>query len=251
MRKRVIRTRCPLGRDSSRCAGRRILLGVDRLDYTKGIPRRLTAIERLLTRQPALRDQLQFIQVAVPSRDEVDSYQRFRRQVEELIGRVNGTCSTLSSTPIHYLHQSVPFRELVALYRAADVMLVTPLRDGMNLVAKEFIASRPDEDGVLILSEFAGAANELVGAVVVNPYDVDAVADAIDGALSMPAVERRQRIRGLRERVIRYDVHDWATEFIARLQEPSLPRRTLPLPMTSCCACWLASPMTLPSNSRS
>ncbi|MBA3639400.1 MAG: trehalose-6-phosphate synthase, partial [Acidobacteria bacterium] len=159
--------------------GRRILLGIDRLDYTKGIPRRLTAIERLLTRHPALRDELRYIQVAVPSRGEVDSYQRFRRQVEELVSRINGNYGTLRSTPIHYMHQSVEQQDLVALYRAADVMLVTPLRDGMNLVAKEFVASRTDDDGVLVLSEFAGAAAEFGAALLVNPYDVDAVADAV------------------------------------------------------------------------
>jgi trehalose 6-phosphate synthase/phosphatase len=154
-------------------AGRRIVLGIDRLDYTKGIRRRLEAVERLLTRVPERRDQVRFIQVAVPSRDELDAYRRFKRHVEEDVGRINGLCGTPSSNPVTYLHRSVSQAELVALYRAADVMLVTPLRDGMNLVAKEFVASRVDEGGVLILSEFAGAAAELDGAVMVNPYDVD------------------------------------------------------------------------------
>jgi trehalose 6-phosphate synthase/phosphatase len=200
--------------------GRRILLGVDRLDYTKGIPRRLTSIERLLTREPALRDEIRYIQVAVPSRGEVDSYQRFRRQVEEAVGRINGTCGTLRSTPVHYIHQSVSMSELVALYLAADVMVVTPLRDGMNLVAKEFLASRVDEDGVLVLSEFAGAAAELGDAVVVNPYDVEAVSQAMQRALLMPAGERAARIRPMRRRVLQYDVHAWASAFMAQLQPP-------------------------------
>jgi trehalose 6-phosphate synthase/phosphatase len=198
--------------------GRQILLGIDRLDYTKGIPRRLLAVERLLERDPALCDTVRFIQVAVPSRGEVDSYQRFKRQVEESVGRINGSHGTLRSTPVHYIQRSLSMRELVALYCAADVMLVTPLRDGMNLVAKEFVASRVDEDGVLVLSEFAGAAAELDGAVVVNPYDVEAVTGAIQQSLSMPDRERRGRMRALRHRVTKYDVHAWAGGFVGRLR---------------------------------
>jgi trehalose 6-phosphate synthase/phosphatase len=202
-------------------AGRQIVLGVDRLDYTKGIPRRLEAIEQLLTAHPELSDQMRYIQVAVPSRGEVEQYQKFKRVVEGTIGRINGTCSTLRSTPIHYIHQSVSMPQLVALYAAADVMLVTPLRDGMNLVAKEFVASRVHDDGVLVLSEFAGAAAEMAGAVMVNPYDVDAVAQRLHDALSMPADERRARMQALRRRVHEYDVHHWAADFLTRLQQHS------------------------------
>jgi trehalose 6-phosphate synthase/phosphatase len=209
---------------------RRILLGVDRLDYTKGIPRRLQSIERLLTRYPDLRDEIRYIQVAVPSRGEVDSYQRFRRFVEEQVGRINGTCGTLRSTPIHYMHQSVSMPELVAMYCAADVMLVTPLRDGMNLVAKEFLASRVDDDGVLVLSEFAGAVAELGEAVVVNPYDVDAVAETIRRALNMPREERHRRMRPMRRRVIENDVHAWAKAFIEQLESQEVTQvRPAPL----------------------
>jgi trehalose 6-phosphate synthase/phosphatase len=197
--------------------GRRIVLGIDRLDYTKGIPWRLEAVERLLQRDPTLRDGMRYIQVAVPSRGTVDSYQEFRKHVEERVGHINGAYGTLRSLPVHYVHQSVSPRELVALYCAADVMLVTPLRDGMNLVAKEFIASRLDGDGVLVLSEFAGAAAELNGAVSVNPYDIDGVADTIHRALSMPIEERRARMRGLRRRVLGHDVHAWARTFIEQL----------------------------------
>ena len=198
--------------------GRRLIVGVDRLDYTKGIPRRLLAFERLLGRRPDLRDTVRYIQVAVPSRQGVDSYRAFRRQVNEAVGRINGACATLSSTPVHYLHRSVSQRELVALYGAADVMLVTPLRDGMNLVAKEFIASRADEDGVLVLSEFAGAAAELGDAVVVNPYDVDGVSRAIERALELPRDERQTRMRAMRQQVFAHDIHTWATSFVAELQ---------------------------------
>ena len=201
--------------------GRRILLGVDRLDYTKGIPRRLLAVERLLTREPSLRDEIRYVQVAVPSRGMVDSYQTFRRQVEEAVGGINGSCATLRSMPIHYMHRSVSRRELSALYCAADVMVVTPLRDGMNLVAKEFVASRVDGDGVLVLSEFAGAAAELGEAILVNPYDVDAVADAMQQALAMTDEERRTRMRGMRRRVAGYDVHRWARQFMEQLEAPA------------------------------
>ena len=205
-------------RDIRRDAGgRQIVLGVDRLDYTKGIPRRLQAVERLLMRAPERRDRVRFIQIAVPSRGEVDSYQRFKRQVEESVGRINGACGTLASNPVHYLHQSVSPIELVALYRAADAMLVTPLRDGMNLVAKEFAASRVDDDGVLVLSEFAGAAAELDGAVTVNPYDVDAVADSLERALTMSPQERQARMKTIRRRVFDYDVNAWAGGFLRRL----------------------------------
>ena len=208
---------------------RRIVLGVDRLDYTKGIPRRLQAIERLLQRDPSLGDGIRYIQVAVPSRGDVDAYQRFKRQVEERVGRINGSYGTLRSTPIHYVHRSIPTRQLVALYCAADVMLVTPLRDGMNLVAKEFVAARPDEDGVLVLSEFAGAAAELDGAVIVNPYDVDGVAESLHNALMMPPRERRARMQTLRRRVINYDVHSWAERFLEELHAARADAGATPL----------------------
>ncbi len=137
--------------------GRKILLGIDRLDYTKGIPRRLLAIERFLEREPSLRGAVRFIQLAVPTREKVDAYADFRRVVNELVGRINGHYGTLDSVPIHYLHRSMSVEQVAAMYVAADVMLVTPLRDGMNLVAKEYISSRVENDGVLVLSEFAGA----------------------------------------------------------------------------------------------
>jgi trehalose 6-phosphate synthase/phosphatase len=218
--------------------GRQIVLGVDRLDYTKGLPRRLEALALLLERDSTLCDRMRYVQIAVPSRGEVEAYQRFRREVEETVGRLNGAYGSLQSLPIHYVHQSVSPQELVALYGAADVMLVTPLRDGMNLVAKEFAASRTDEDGVLVLSEFAGAAAELHGAVTVNPYDVRALADSVQRALSMPAEERRARMRTLRRRVFDHDLFAWADGFAQRLHalrppEPHAIRRRPepPLPL--------------------
>ncbi|MFP2928540.1 bifunctional alpha,alpha-trehalose-phosphate synthase (UDP-forming)/trehalose-phosphatase [Pyxidicoccus sp. 3LG] len=201
--------------------GQRILLGIDRLDYTKGIPRRLLAVQRVLEREPSWRGRLRFIQVAVPSRTQVEAYAAYREQVDELVGRINGTYGGVHNVPVHYLYRSFNERQLVGLYRAADVMLVTPVRDGMNLVAKEFCASRPDEDGVLVLSEFAGAAAELTSALIVNAYDVEAMADAIEQALEMPEDERRSRMRAQRAQVKSRDVHWWTASFLDRLQ--SLP----------------------------
>ncbi|HWH51415.1 MAG TPA: trehalose-6-phosphate synthase [Gemmatimonadaceae bacterium] len=197
--------------------GVRLLVGIDRLDYSKGIQRRLLALERLLTVHPEWRERVRLIQVAVPSRGRVGAYRRFRTEVESLVGRINGEFATPSWSPIHYLFRSVPMTTLVALYRAADVMLVTPVRDGMNLVAKEFVACRADEDGVLILSEFAGAADELTDAFIVNPYDVDGVAEMIHDALSLPGAERRSRMRQLRDRVFGHDIHVWVSDFLAAL----------------------------------
>jgi trehalose 6-phosphate synthase/phosphatase len=212
----------------AQAGGRTILLGVDRLDYTKGIPRRLLAFESLL-QDDALRDRVRLVQVAVPSREAVPSYQEYRSEVDGMIGRINGTYGTISAVPIHYLYQSVTPEQLVALYRAADVMLVTPLRDGMNLVAKEYAAARVDGDGVLILSEFAGAAEELQEALTVNAYDTDSIADAMRRALVMPPAERRRRMRALHARVTTYDVDRWAEHFVAILaSDPPIDRRATP-----------------------
>jgi len=202
--------------------GRRILLGIDRMDYTKGIPRRLMAFERYLESHPAMRDKVLFLQVAAPSRQGVEAYATFRKQVDEIAGRINGLYGSPSRVPIHLLYQPYPFEELVALYCAADVMLVTPLRDGMNLVAKEFCAARNDHAGVLVLSEFAGAAAELNEALQVNPYDIGAVAAAIDRALALEPSEVALRMKALRRRVFRGNVHRWAKAFLADLEELSV-----------------------------
>jgi trehalose 6-phosphate synthase/phosphatase len=205
------------------------LLGVDRLDYTKGLPRRVLALEGLLQTNPELRDHIRLIQVAVPSRDEVLSYQEFRREIEGLIGRINGTYGTVTSVPIHYLHQSISPERLVALYRAADVMLVTPLRDGMNLVAKEYVASRVDDDGVLVLSEFAGAGDELHESVFVNAYDVADLTAKIRKALALTPEERKSRMQAMRRRVMGQDVHRWANDFIRSLEsDPGEKRLATP-----------------------
>ncbi|WP_437668744.1 bifunctional alpha,alpha-trehalose-phosphate synthase (UDP-forming)/trehalose-phosphatase [Sorangium sp. So ce131] len=194
--------------------GRRIVLGIDRLDYTKGIPRRLLAIERFLEREPELGEQVRFIQLAVPTRGASGAYADFRRVVHEMVGRINGQHGTTYATPIHFMHRALPVEQVVALYLAADVMLVTPLRDGMNLVAKEYVAARVDDDGALILSEFAGAAAELAEAITVNPYDIGSVAAAVKQALTMPRAEQQVRMAALRRRVAAHDVHVWAQSFL-------------------------------------
>ena len=201
-----------------RASGQRLLLGLDRLDYTKGISRRLLAYEALLRAHPELRGRVNLVQVAVPSREGVEAYAELREEVDALVGRIHGAFATPDWSPIHYMYRTLSQAEIVALYRAADACIVTPIRDGMNLVAKEFVASRVDGDGVLVLSEFAGAAEELSEAVLVNPYDVAATAEAFHRALEMPEEERRARMESLRERVLRRDVHGWARSFVSRLE---------------------------------
>jgi trehalose 6-phosphate synthase/phosphatase len=206
---------------------------VDRLDYTKGIPRRLLAFETLLQRHPELRGKIRLVQVAVPSREKVEAYREFREEVDALVGRIHGEFATPTWSPVHYLYRGLSKPEIVALYRAAEAVLVTPLRDGMNLVAKEFVASRTDGDGVLVLSELAGAASELSEAVRVNPYDIDRTAEALHRALTMPEEERRTRMAILRERVVGHDVHRWASTFVAQLESAAAAgssMRLSPLP---------------------
>jgi trehalose 6-phosphate synthase/phosphatase len=200
-----------------RAAGGPLLVGVDRLDYTKGIPERLRGFARLLERVPALRGRARLLQVAVPSREEVPAYRALRAEVEALVARINGRFGDARWTPVDYRYGSVDPIALSALYRAADVMLVTPLRDGMNLVAKEFVAGRPDEDGVLVLSEHAGAAAELRAALLVDPRDVEGLATAYEAALELSPAERRVRMRRLRRCVQRHDVFQWARECLLAL----------------------------------
>jgi len=179
---------------------KKIVLSVERLDYTKGITRRLEAIDKYLERCRD-KDNICFVFVAIPSRGEVAQYQQLREQVEGQVGRINGKHATLNNTPINFIHQSVSFTELSALYSLADVAMVTPLIDGMNLVAKEYVACKKDKPGVLMLSEFAGAAGELFKAVKVNPYNVDEMAEKLDYCLKMPIDEQLARMKGMHERV--------------------------------------------------
>ena len=199
-------------------ANRRLILGVDRLDYTKGIPERLAAFERLLRRDKSARTQYALIQIMVPSRTDVKAYADLKEEIDRMVGDINGRYADTGRVPIHYLYRNLSQRALFAHYRAADVALVTPLRDGMNLVAHEYAAARTDEDGVLILSEFAGAAKHLKGAVLVNPYDIEATTNAIHHALTMKTSEKRKRMRSMRAEVMRLDVHRWADGYLAALE---------------------------------
>jgi trehalose 6-phosphate synthase len=208
-----------------------VLLGVDRLDYTKGIPHRLKAYEELLGSGRLGPPQAVFVQVASPSRERVEQYQVLREEVEGIVGRINGDHATLGQPAVHYLHRSYPREEMAALYLAADVMLVTSLRDGMNLVAKEYVACRHDESGALVLSEFTGAADELGGAFLVNPHDIDGMKDAILQAARVTPRESRRRMRSLRKRVRNYDTNRWASSFLDALQRaPAPPDQAEPRP---------------------
>ncbi|MDQ3439370.1 MAG: bifunctional alpha,alpha-trehalose-phosphate synthase (UDP-forming)/trehalose-phosphatase [Planctomycetota bacterium] len=195
-------------------AHKRIVISVERMDYTKGIGRRLQAIDLFLEANPDKRDEMKFIFISVPSREKVEEYQELVAEVESQIGRLNGKYATVNNSPIHFIHGTVTFTELCALYALAEVSMVTPLRDGMNLVAKEYVAAQRDGTGVLMLSEFAGAAEELSSATIVNPYDAHGVAAALREALDMPAEQRRARMRPMRDRVMRYDASWWAKSFI-------------------------------------
>ena len=205
--------------------GRQIVLGVDRLDYTKGIPERLKAFQHLLATQKELRRQITLVQIVVPSRETIPKYQELKTEIEMLISQINGDYGDSGWVPIHYIHRNMERADLLAHYRIADIALITPLEDGMNLVAKEFCAAQAGDKGVLILSEFAGAANQLRnGALLVNPYDIENVAEALQTAFRMPDKERRKRMRKLRRKVRVEDVFRWCTDFFSYLEVPG-PRR--------------------------
>ena len=194
-----------------------LILGVDRLDYTKGIGVRFKVVEELLHDGSLDPASVVFVQVATPSRGTIEEYQHVREAIEHAVGRIMGTFASVGANPVQYLHQQMDVAELVALYKAADVMLVTPLRDGMNLVAKEYVAARTDGDGALVLSEFAGAAFELTQAWLVNPYDADGMKGALLAAVHAGRTDRRARMAAMREQVFTYDVERWATDFLASL----------------------------------
>jgi len=198
---------------------RKILLGVDRLDYTKGIDVRLQAFSELLAEGRAKRDDTVFVQLATPSRERVESYIELREDIEQRVGRINGEYGEVGHPVVHYLHRPAPRDELIAFYVASDVMLVTPLRDGMNLVAKEYVACRSDLGGALVLSEFTGAADELRQAYLVNPHDLDGVKDAIEAAMNQTPEEGRRRMRALRRQVLIHDVDRWARSFLDALAD--------------------------------
>jgi trehalose 6-phosphate synthase len=201
---------------------KKILLGVDRLDYTKGIDVRLHALNELLVEGRVDPDEVTMVQLATPSRERVEHYQQMRAGIEQVVSRINGEFGKVGHPVVHYLHQSVDRRELVAFFSAADVMVVTPVRDGMNLVCKEYVACRHDLGGTLVLSEFAGAAAELTSAFLVNPHDLDGVKNALHAALTIDPAEGRRRMRALRRQVLTHDVDRWARSFLEALGSQGL-----------------------------
>jgi len=195
----------------------KLLLTIDRLDYSKGIPQRIQAFNQLLEQHKELHGKVSMIMIVVPSRDKVQSYKELKEEIDLLVGRINSEYSTLTWVPVHYFYRSFPFEELSAFYNMSDIALVTPLRDGMNLVCKEFVASKTDQTGVLILSEMAGASKELQDAILVNPNDRQGVVDAIFNALSMPLEEQKFRMNSMQESLKKYDVFQWVKVFMDRL----------------------------------
>jgi len=203
-----------------------LLLGVDRLDYTKGIRHRLKAYGELLRDKAVVPPKVTLMQVATPSRERVDAYRLLREEVERTVGQINGEYSVLGSTAIHYLHHSYPRDEMAAMFVAADIMLVTPLRDGMNLIAKEYVTCRNDLGGALVLSEFTGAWHELHQAFICNPHDIEGVKQAIMRAITAPQDERRRRMKAMRKRVADHDVQRWASRYLKALASaPLKPHR--------------------------
>ncbi|GAC1454540.1 MAG: trehalose-6-phosphate synthase [Pseudarthrobacter sp.] len=196
-----------------------ILLGVDRLDYTKGIRHRLKAFEELLNEGKLAVTDATLIQVASPSRERVEQYRLLREEIEGTVGHINGTYDTIQNTAVRYLHHSYPVEEMVALYLAADVMLVTALRDGMNLVAKEYVTARKNHDGALVLSEFAGAADQLKQALLMNPHDIDGLKDTIMHAVNMSPRDAARRMRAMRKQILEHDVDHWSADFLTALNE--------------------------------
>ncbi len=201
---------------------RKLVLSIDRLDYTKGIPERLKAFRYFLQKYPEYREKVSLIMLTVPSRIDVEQYQNLKSEVEELVGGINGEFGSMNWNPVIYFYRSVPFESLIELYSSADIALLTPLRDGMNLVAKEYIATKINHKGVLILSEMAGATKELGEALSVNPNNVEDVAEAIHTALIMPDKEREKAIISMQKRIKRYDIHKWASEFIEALNKTEI-----------------------------
>ena len=207
-----------------RYQGRKVLLAVDRLDYTKGVPERLRAYAHLLRSSPEFKEKVILIQIAVPTRENIDTYQELRTEVNRLVGEINGQFATPQWTPLVYINRSIDRSELVALYKLADIAWVGSLRDGMNLVAKEYVACKAEGDGVLVLSEFAGAAAEMGEALLINPYDEERTAATITRALAMDEQERDLRMTALHNRVVRNNVFHWGERFLASLQEAASGR---------------------------
>lgn len=210
--------------------GVKLIVGVDRLDYIKGVPQKLHALEVFLTEHPEWIGKIVLVQVAVPSRQDVEEYQNLRAVVNELVGRINGKFGTIEFMPIHFLHQSVSFDELTALYAVSDVCLVSSTRDGMNLVSYEYIATQRERHGVMILSEFTGAAQSLNGSLIVNPWNTEELANAIHDAVTMTPEQREINYRKLERYVFKYTSAWWGQSFVAemtRLSQETMQSKTL------------------------
>ncbi|AXT59493.1 bifunctional alpha,alpha-trehalose-phosphate synthase (UDP-forming)/trehalose-phosphatase [Aquimarina sp. AD10] len=197
---------------------KKLILSIDRMDYTKGIPNRIKAFEYFLDKFPEYKEKARLVMLAVPSRSNVPQYKKLKRETDELVGRINGKFATVSWTPIWYFYRALSFDDLIDLYISSDVALITPIRDGMNLVAKEYVATRTKSDGVLILSEMAGASKEMNEALLINPNSFEDFADNLKGALCMPLDEQQKRMKFLQKRLKRYNVEKWAKEFLASLE---------------------------------
>ncbi|WP_276389948.1 bifunctional alpha,alpha-trehalose-phosphate synthase (UDP-forming)/trehalose-phosphatase [Eudoraea chungangensis] len=196
----------------------KLILSIDRLDYSKGIAKRLHAFKYFLDKYPEYKEKVRLIILAVPSRSNVPQYQLLKKEIDELVGRINGELATVSWTPIWYFYRSLPFENLIDLYTSSDIAWLTPIRDGMNLVAKEYIATRIDKSGVLILSEMAGSANEMNESLLINPNNFEQIADTLFQAINMPLEEQKTRNEQLQKRLARYNVEKWANDFMSSLQ---------------------------------
>ncbi len=207
--------------------GTHLIISIDRLDYTKGIANRIRAFGYFLEKYPEYQEKVRLIMLAVPSRTNVPQYQLLKKEIDELVGRINGNFATVNWTPIWYFYRSMPFENLIDLYTSSDVALITPVRDGMNLVAKEYVATRTDNSGVLILSEMAGSAHELNEALLINPNNFDQIVDSIKQALEMPKVEQVRRNKVMQKRLKRYNVEKWARDFMKNLKETTHTRNEI------------------------
>lgn len=205
----------------------KLILSIDRLDYTKGIANRIRAFEYFLEKYPEYQEKVRLVMLAVPSRTDVPQYQLLKKEIDELVGRINGKFANIGWIPIWYFYRSMPFGNLIDLYTLSEVALITPIRDGMNLVAKEYVATRTNQTGVLILSEMAGSAHELNDALIINPNNFEQIADAIKTGLEMPAEEQKRRMQSLQKRIKRYSVEKWANEFMKALKETKTGSKTI------------------------
>ncbi|MDA3819810.1 MAG: bifunctional alpha,alpha-trehalose-phosphate synthase (UDP-forming)/trehalose-phosphatase [Candidatus Delongbacteria bacterium] len=205
---------------------RKLIISIDRLDYSKGIPNRLWAFERFLEKYPEYLEKVTLMMLATPTRSNVPQYQKMKQEVDELVGRINGKYGGINWTPIWYFYRALPLDRLIELYLASEIALITPVRDGMNLVAKEYLASKPDNKGVLILSEMAGSAKEMSEAIIINPNNMDEIADSIVEAINMPVEEQIARNKILKNRLKRYNVNKWATDFLRALKDQTAYKAT-------------------------